>query len=571
MKTPYPPYLSRLLATLGLTLVALTACTLNASRAPVSADGFLKSQSLTAGANILSAVPPISQLGKSATGKDRSAAGAALKVGGVTYARGLGVAAPSTLVYDLGAQCRSFTARVGLDDDSGANGSATFRVLVDGRPLFDSGVVRAGTAKAVNVNVEGGETLKLVVEGGAEAHADWADAKLQDCVVYQGPLEVTPYGSGTLTVTGNYRSDDPDVPAIKISTTQPVVIQNCVVAGRGDLISTRAENSLQPRTNVTVQNCRGYGLNPEKRMVNPGRFVHAQGAVSVTVANNFMKQTGGIYIQGGADNPLQHLQIVRNRALNIDGRRSDGQGGWLTPAAGDPQDRFYRVQFVQLNSVRSVPDAEIAWNRIENEPGHSRVEDNISIYTSSGTPGHPIRVHHNLIEGAYAYPADLEGYSGGGIITDGCLSRYVEIANNTVLNTSNHGIAIANGEHITIRDNRVLGTGLLPDGTRAGGADNGIYVRWAKNCSQQGVNLASNTVTGNTVGFGQPSSSDPDRRADVYVAKTAQGTSLAQQSGNTGVAPTDARITAGNPDIIGNAVNDWEGLLGSNKVVVGPQ
>lgn len=568
-KTPlhFRPWNSMLLAASGLLL--LTACALGGGRSG-GADGFVNAQSMPAGTIGLSAVKPTA---KAPFGKDRSIGGAALKVAGMSAARGLGVSAPSTLVYDLGAQCRTFTARVGVDDESGPGGTATFKVLVDDRPLFDSGVLKTGTAKTVNVNVEGGETLKLVVEGGAgpEHHADWADAQLDGCVVYKGPTEVVPYGTGTLTVTGNYRSDDPDVPAIKISTTQPVVIQNCVLAGRGHLISTRKQGEFLTRSNVTVQNCRGYGLNPDVRMGVPGRFLHIQGPASLTVQNTFMKGTSGIYVQGGQDNPLSRLRIVRNRALNIDGRRSNGAGGWLTPGASDAQDKFFRVQFIQLNDVRGTPDAEITWNRVENEPGYSRVEDNISIYSSTGTPGHPIRIQHNLIRGAYAYPADLATYSGGGIITDGCLSRYVDIGNNTVLETSNHGIAIASGEAVAIHDNVVLGTGLLPGGGLAGGADNGIYVRWAGNCSQMGVNLSSNAVTGNTVGFGQPTPSNPDQRHDLYIASTGQGKPLAQQSGNTLISPTDQPITRSNTDIIQQAVMDWEGQLGANNVTVGAQ
>ncbi|MFC3834264.1 NPCBM/NEW2 domain-containing protein [Deinococcus rufus] len=572
------PLLGRLLGVSAL--LSLTACTLGGGGRSSAPDAFLTSQSMKVGQNFLSAARPVSASnGVGPIENDRSNGTAAandgqpLRVGGQTFARGLGVSAPSSVDYDLGAQCRAFTAQAGVDDESGSAGSATFRVFVDGRQVFDSGVVRAGRVRDVNVNVEGAERLRLVVDGarGDASHAVWGDAKLQDCVVYKAPIEVTPRGSGTLTITGNYRSDDPDVPAIKISTTQPVVIENCVVAGRGHLISTRKERAYTTRANVTVRNCRGYGLNPDIRMREPGRFIHLQGAARVDIRNNFLKQTGGIYLHGGADAPMQRLQIVRNRALNIDGRRSDGKGGWLSATGSDAQEPFVRVQFAQLNDVRGVADAEIAWNRVENEPGFSRVEDNISVYESTGVPGKPIRIHHNLIRGAYAYPATLTGYSGGGIITDGCLSRHVEITDNTVLQTSNHGIAIANGEHVVIRGNRVLGTGVLPDGRLAGGADSGIYVRWARNCSQAGVNLSTNVVADNTVGFGQPSASDPDRRADLYVAPNPQGRALAQQSGNTRVEPTDERITRSQPDIIENAVTEWEGLLGSNDVVVGPQ
>ena len=62
-----------------------------------------------------------------------------------------------------------------------------------------------------------------------------------------------------------------------------------------------------------------------------------------------------------------------------------------------------------------------------NEPGKSRVEDNINIYLSSGTAAIPILIHDNYIQGAYTinpaqgsysnktYSYDWS-YAGGGIL-----------------------------------------------------------------------------------------------------------------------------------------------------------
>src|SRR5438552_2096729 len=81
---------------------------------------------------------------------------------------------------------------------------------------------------------------------------------------------------------------------------------------------------------------------------------------------------------GGDGTKRRGVRGERNRYRNIDGRKSDGKGGYLTGA-------HELVQFVQFDKVRHIPGVEIAWNEVVNEPGQSAVEDNISIYLSSGT------------------------------------------------------------------------------------------------------------------------------------------------------------------------------------------
>ncbi|PNY79733.1 hypothetical protein CVO96_17415 [Deinococcus koreensis] len=488
---------------------------------------------------------------------------------GKALPNGLAVQAGSTLEYNVGAQCRTFSAQIGLASSAAADSTVTYSVLADGRSMFGPSEVRSGAApQTVNVDIEGVERLKLVVEsksGAKSVQANWKEAKLSGCVTYSGPIEVGPSATSPIVITGNFRSDDPKVPAIRIETTQPVVIRNCTVAGRGHLISNSRAGA-----NVKIQNCRGFGLNPYVRMVNPGRFVAIEDGSSLVVENSYLKNTGGIYLLGGSTRTTT-IKILRNRALNIDGRRSDGAGGWLIPAPGDNPEKFVRAQFVQFNKVVGVSDAEIAWNRVENEPGHSRVEDNINMYASSGTPAHRIRIHHNLIRGAYQYPLSLQSYSGGGIITDGCLSRYIDISENTVLETSNHGIAIANGEYVAIQKNRVYGSGLLPDNSFSGGDDNGIYVRWAGNCDQRGINFGSNIVAYNNIGFAQPSAADRARRRDLAIANARSGTPLATATDNSSALPSDSCLICTDSELIKRAITDWEQQAVASGVEVGTQ
>ena len=89
-----------------------------------------------------------------------------LTIRGVVYAKGLGVHALSDLRYTLPANCTSFNAIVGLDDEAGGLGSVDFQVYLDGgtSPVYDSGLVTGtSAAKTVAVNLTGHTQLRLVV------------------------------------------------------------------------------------------------------------------------------------------------------------------------------------------------------------------------------------------------------------------------------------------------------------------------------------------------------------------------------------------------------------------------
>jgi alpha-galactosidase len=116
-------------------------------------------------------------------GEQAGGDGRTLTIGGVTYARGIGVHARSEVRYYLGGRCTTFQASVGLDDEVGDNGSVTMEVWASGRQLATSGVVR-GTdgAKRVTADVTGQQYVHLAVlptlDGARYDHADWADATI---------------------------------------------------------------------------------------------------------------------------------------------------------------------------------------------------------------------------------------------------------------------------------------------------------------------------------------------------------------------------------------------------------
>ncbi|MFK3733058.1 sigma-70 family RNA polymerase sigma factor [Streptomyces sp. NPDC088090] len=108
-----------------------------------------------------------------------------MSIGDSTYAYGVSVHAPSSLLIRLNRQCTSYDAKVGVDDMSAplGPGGVRFSVYGDGERLWRSPVVRPGDpALPVHVSLRGRSTLRLVVEEhtpfGRAAVADWAESRI---------------------------------------------------------------------------------------------------------------------------------------------------------------------------------------------------------------------------------------------------------------------------------------------------------------------------------------------------------------------------------------------------------
>jgi alpha-galactosidase len=118
-----------------------------------------------------------------ANGEQDPGDGGGLRIGNVAYAKGLGVHATSDVRFRVPAGCRSFQAKVGIDDEVGAKGSVTFEVWSGTKKKLYVSPVRTGSQGplAVTVPLTGVSELRLVVrdagDGDAFDHADWADAR----------------------------------------------------------------------------------------------------------------------------------------------------------------------------------------------------------------------------------------------------------------------------------------------------------------------------------------------------------------------------------------------------------
>jgi alpha-galactosidase len=110
--------------------------------------------------------------------------GKPIRIGGQSFEKGLGIAAPSALIYRLGPDCTTFRASIGVDEDQAELGSMVFEVWSDNQRLYRS-AVKAGTddAEEIEVDVTGRSRLKLRVtnagDGTARDRGAWADARVE--------------------------------------------------------------------------------------------------------------------------------------------------------------------------------------------------------------------------------------------------------------------------------------------------------------------------------------------------------------------------------------------------------
>jgi N-acetylneuraminic acid mutarotase len=130
-------------------------------------------------------------------GDEGAGDGQALRIGGQTFAKGIGVHANSELRYALNGRCSTFSATVGIDAEVGTKGSVVFQVFGDGKLLKASApLMGADGGELLSVPVAGVNELRLVVTDAGDGfeydHADWADARLT-CDL----TEVTPPATST--------------------------------------------------------------------------------------------------------------------------------------------------------------------------------------------------------------------------------------------------------------------------------------------------------------------------------------------------------------------------------------
>jgi hypothetical protein len=297
------------------------------------------------------------------------------------------------------------------------------------------------------------------------------------------------------TYSGNWQSTDRAKPAVAVATREPVVIENAHLSSTGDLIKTTMAG-----VNLTVRNSVAVAVNAGVKGQANGIFLNADSAAHLDVENNYIENArGGVIIRGysGTRDGQATIVIRANRARNLNGRLSNGNGGYLTAQGRG-------AHFIQLDSVQSVPGIDVGWNEVINYPGRSLVEDNIQVYRSSGTANQPLEIHDSYIQGAYPLAAQ-DAFNGGGIKTEAKAGDSAEqvpafnnIYGNQVVGTVNYGIELTAGHDNVAANNRVIGSGLLPDGSKLSAQFVGMA---AADVSGDAGTMYNNAVHDNVIGW----------------------------------------------------------------------
>lgn len=102
-----------------------------------------------------------------------------MKIAGVDYPIGVGTHAPSKFRMPLGGNALSFSAMVGVDDETEAKGSVVFRVFADDVLAAEVAAKGGEPAKEIKADLTGAKFVTLEVLEGDDNyfdHADWCNA-----------------------------------------------------------------------------------------------------------------------------------------------------------------------------------------------------------------------------------------------------------------------------------------------------------------------------------------------------------------------------------------------------------
>jgi hypothetical protein len=401
---------------------------------------------------------------------------------------------------------------------------------------------------------------KATVSGVYQSHQASvpASSALGD-VQWSGPIVITRGG----TYSGNWESNDPQVPAVTVSTNEPVIVENSHIRSASGLIKAETAGSdLIVRNNVAI------ATNAAAKGQPNGIFLQATSPARLDVENNYVENaSSGVLVHGYSGNRdgKQTIVIRANRARNLSGLLSDGNGGYL-PGEGS---NHSVSRFIELDNVQAVPGVDVGWNEVVNYPGRSLVTDNIDVNRSSGTPNQPLDIHDTYIQGAYPYKAAQDAYAGGGIKTEGGsndspqqTAAFSSIHDNQVVGTVGYGIAFTAGHDNIASNNRVISSGLLADGTRIAAQYVGMANGDVAGTGVGSGSMYNNTMRDNVIGWACWASSCAKEgyRKDQYFP-VAPG----DYSNNSLIPPQP--ITLNMED---NEYQVWLNKVGSAGITVGP-
>ncbi|MET4003963.1 alpha-galactosidase [Arthrobacter sp. UYCu511] len=251
--------------------------------------------------------------------------GPALKLAGITYPKGLGANSPASVKVNVGAQCTTFQAVIGIDDDVKARAAtdkvvprSTFEVYADGKLVSNTTIAMdTNSPTTISVDVSGAQIIELrnALVGTANtaswhAWADWADAKLICGVV---PVEPTAPATDPATTAPATTAPATTAPA----TTAPATTAPATTAP-----ATTAPATTAPVTTVPATTEAGTGSTTTAA---PGALVAKD-----------VYQGNAITFKGAGFRPGEMVQgTVFSQPISLGSVQADAQGtvsiGWIVP------------------------------------------------------------------------------------------------------------------------------------------------------------------------------------------------------------------------------------------------
>lgn len=116
--------------------------------------------------------------------KDLDVSSQAMEIGGKHYPTGLGTHGRSKIRVIPKGHYTQFAGVCGMSSRTGGKGEGIFKITVDGREVFNSGVLKSGKpAVQFNVPLQNSKAIELIVDVPGQSidfsHANWASLEFK--------------------------------------------------------------------------------------------------------------------------------------------------------------------------------------------------------------------------------------------------------------------------------------------------------------------------------------------------------------------------------------------------------
>jgi parallel beta-helix repeat protein len=318
---------------------------------------------------------------------------------------------------------------------------------------------------------------------GGEANQTW---RFQLITKPSPPIVINNQSNVTIA---NVKITNPAGPCILITgNSKNIVVQNSELGPcltdmnnpKPDLSNVGAGVFVTGSNNVTVNNVNIHDTDDAGVTIFYGN--------NFTVSNNQFARTKSQAIKGQA---LANMAITHNNAQNVE------SGVYVAGATGVTvsYNNFAHIQgnpranFIQFNTVTGGSNSIMCNVGIQDAYGTAAsldsIEDDISLYHSSGTAASPILVIGNKVKNGGP------SKTGGGIMLGDDGGAYITAIDNVVVTPGGYGMAVSGGTNMIMQNNLIY-SGYTPI------VNNGIAV-WNYNPST--VTCDNITVSGNRVNW----------------------------------------------------------------------